>query len=222
MEDKIAELFKNPLKVIGLTICISSILSFFVLVAASSDLQTHGAQYHLSPQDAIVAKGQQVYLQEGCQYCHTQNIRPFAWELKRFSDAEALGYVFSPHVMDNYFEAPSLKGSRRIGPDISMSASLYDENQLKRLLRSPKNSAKLKDRLHQYTYLFKQKITDSQSLALSRKMSVMLLFRAPFSDIQQRGVFSGDELSRGDMLIAYLLSRGKRQMQFSSKYYSKR
>ena len=221
MESKIAELFTSPLRVLGFSLGISFVAILFIFAFASSTIDTHGAQYDLSTQSAVVMQGQRVYIQEGCQYCHTQNIRPFSWELRRFSDIEALGHSPASSLMEYYFEAPLLKGSRRIGPDLSRTASLYDEAQLRSLLRNSKSSAKLKTRLHQYAYLFEQEITEAENLALSRRIAAMLQFRAPFSDIQQRNAFANREFSRGDALVFYLLSRGQKQVQFNGKYYNK-
>ncbi len=196
------------------------LLSYFVL-SAVMDFQEdgHGKQAQLSPPHPLALKGAEVYMQEGCQYCHTQNLRPFAWEVKRFGDEEELGYFPLSGPMEYYFESPSLRGRRRIGPDLSRAASMYNEEQLRRLLKGLRKH-KLKDKLHQYAHLFSEPL-DTNKRGLSWKIRLMLQNNIAFSDNYQRSLLGTERYSRADALIHYLLSRGKKQMQFEGKYYRK-
>lgn len=58
---------------------------------------------------SLEAQGRRVYVQEGCWYCHTQQVRPVV------ADAE-LGPVSVPG--DYAGQDPALLGTRRIGPDL--------------------------------------------------------------------------------------------------------
>ena len=172
-----------------------------------------------SAPSAIVMRGQTVYYQEGCQYCHTQNIRPFAWELQRFSDKESLGYFIASSAAEYQFETPFLRGSRRIGPDLAYAATKYSAAELETLLKSGRNdNRKLKNVTHKYAYLFTA-ADAADGRSLSWAIRILLQADVPFSDPTQRSVFMDADLSRGDALIAYLLSRGQKQKQFRGKYY---
>jgi cytochrome c oxidase cbb3-type subunit I/II len=55
--------------------------------------------------------GRQVYLREGCWYCHSQYVRPVTGETRRWGPVSEVGeYVF---------DVPHLFGTRRIGPDLT-------------------------------------------------------------------------------------------------------
>ncbi len=61
-----------------------------------------------------VATGRQIYLQEGCWYCHTQQVRPIVTDV-------GLGPV--SEVGDYVYETPALLGTMRLGPDLMHAAS---------------------------------------------------------------------------------------------------
>lgn len=56
------------------------------------------------------ARGREIYVSEGCSYCHTQNVRPLAQDK-----------VFGrPSVGEDYvYNTPQLLGTERTGPDLS-------------------------------------------------------------------------------------------------------
>ena len=213
-------ILKNPLALSLLIVFFQGVLGVVLVVSVLPDSEKHGSQFSLSPEDAIVMEGQRVYIQEGCHYCHTQNLRPFAWELKRFTDLEKLGYFPSPNAMEYHFEAPFPKGSRRIGPDLSRLATLQTHSGLSEVLKNKKQHT-LKESVHQYGYLFEDNLK-SDAHSFSWKIRLLMQMRVPFSDNYQRSAsFSEEDISRGEALIQYLLSRGAKQMRFSGKYYRK-
>lgn len=61
----------------------------------------------LTPQEQ---HGRQIYVGEGCAYCHTQNVRPLQQDL-----------VFGrPSIAGDYaYSTPQLLGTERTGPDLS-------------------------------------------------------------------------------------------------------
>lgn len=64
----------------------------------------------LKPLTAAEARGRDVYVAEGCAYCHTQNVRPLVQDK-----------VFGrPSVGGDYaYDTPQLLGTERTGPDLS-------------------------------------------------------------------------------------------------------
>ena len=62
------------------------------------------------PLSAQQARGREVYVSEGCEYCHTQNVRPLKQDL-----------VFGrPSVAGDYaYGTPELLGDHRNGPDLT-------------------------------------------------------------------------------------------------------
>lgn len=62
------------------------------------------------PPTAQEARGREIYVSEGCSYCHTQNVRPLAQD-KLFG---------RPSVGEDYvYSTPQLLGTERTGPDLS-------------------------------------------------------------------------------------------------------
>lgn len=62
------------------------------------------------PLTAAEQHGREIYVGEGCSYCHTQNVRPLAQD-KLFG---------RPSVAADYaYDTPQLLGTERTGPDLS-------------------------------------------------------------------------------------------------------
>lgn len=64
----------------------------------------------LKPLTPLEARGRDVYVSEGCFYCHTQQVRPLSGD-KPFGRPSAPG--------DYAYQSPELLGSERNGPDLS-------------------------------------------------------------------------------------------------------
>src|SRR6185437_1537913 len=62
------------------------------------------------PLTALQAKGRDVYVANGCSYCHTQQVRPLDQD-KIFGRPSAPG--------DFAYQTPELLGSERTGPDLA-------------------------------------------------------------------------------------------------------
>lgn len=64
----------------------------------------------VKPLSAIEVEGREVYVANGCSYCHTQQVRPLAQD-KVFGRPSAPG--------DFAYQTPELLGSARTGPDLA-------------------------------------------------------------------------------------------------------
>jgi cytochrome c oxidase cbb3-type subunit 2 len=64
----------------------------------------------VAPLTALQAEGRDVYVAEGCSYCHTQQVRPLDQD-KIFGRPSAAG--------DFAYQTPELLGSERTGPDLT-------------------------------------------------------------------------------------------------------
>lgn len=65
------------------------------------------------------AQGLQVYLSEGCVYCHTQQVRPIPQDTSRYGRASAPGDYARLGPTDAWRHTPSVLGTERTGPDLS-------------------------------------------------------------------------------------------------------
>ena len=63
----------------------------------------------------IVSGGREVYVSEGCVYCHSQQVR----DVQNGADLERGWGVRRTVARDYLFETPPLLGSSRIGPDLA-------------------------------------------------------------------------------------------------------
>ena len=179
----------------------------------------NGSGALLDPPSPLALAGQEVYYQEGCQYCHTQNLRPFPWETARFADVESYGLYPLPTAAEYQFEAPLQRGSKRIGPDLSRIAGRLDATALTSLLKSKQEGKSLRADAHPYGYLFSSD-SDLYPLFQSWKVRAMIQGGARFSDPYQKSVFMElEDKSRGEALVEYLLSRGAKQAEFAGSFY---
>ena len=64
----------------------------------------------VEPLTALQAEGREVYVANGCSYCHTQQVRPLDQD-KAFGRPSAPG--------DFAYQTPALLGSQRTGPDLT-------------------------------------------------------------------------------------------------------
>jgi cytochrome c oxidase cbb3-type subunit I/II len=69
------------------------------------------------PYTALELEGRDVYVSEGCYTCHSQMIRPFAWESARY------GAVSTSD--DSVWDRPFQWGSKRTGPDLAREGGRY-------------------------------------------------------------------------------------------------
>ena len=61
-------------------------------------------------------RGRTVYAREGCAYCHTQQVRYLAADVRRFGPATL--------AWESRLDVPHLMGTRRIGPDLSRESGV--------------------------------------------------------------------------------------------------
>ncbi len=76
-----------------------------------------GDRYRVYPEGSAVAAGRQIYLQQGCYYCHTQEVRPIVTDAGLGPVSEGGDYVH---------ETPAMLGVERLGPDLMHVGERYD------------------------------------------------------------------------------------------------
>ncbi|HKZ28191.1 MAG TPA: cbb3-type cytochrome c oxidase subunit II [Acidimicrobiia bacterium] len=87
----------------------------------------------LSGLSALGLQGREIYVSEGCWYCHTQQVRPIVTDAK-------LGPVTQPDLLASI--APDTLGIQRIGPDLAHAGSrppTNDAGWLARFLTDPRS-----------------------------------------------------------------------------------
>lgn len=83
------------------------------------------APEQLKPLSALEARGRQIYISNGCIYCHTQQVRD-----SNFTADVSKGLGNRPSVPADYVnDAPHLLGTMRTGPDLfNVGSRLPDQN----------------------------------------------------------------------------------------------
>ncbi len=69
------------------------------------------------PYRALELEGRDLYVREGCYLCHSQMIRPFTFETKRYGDPSTLA--------ESVYDHPFQWGSKRTGPDLAREGGKY-------------------------------------------------------------------------------------------------
>ena len=92
-----------------------AIIVFFVLTLVMAVLpslreQTIWASITITPRSAEAERGRQVYMREGCGFCHTQMVRDLPMDRPYGRPSRAGDYAG---------EAPPMLGSQRTGPDLA-------------------------------------------------------------------------------------------------------
>lgn len=73
------------------------------------------AMKSVKPYRALELAGRDIYIREGCYTCHSQMIRPFQWETKRYGGEAST-------LEDSAYDHPFQWGSKRTGPDLAHEA----------------------------------------------------------------------------------------------------
>jgi cbb3-type cytochrome oxidase cytochrome c subunit len=109
--------------------CATSVLIAGETITAAPPEDPEGAAARNA--DSSWARGRDVYIREGCFYCHTQQVRPVLADV-------GLGPV--SNAGDYVFQEPPLLGQRRVGPDLFNAATrqgLATCDGVKNFLRDP-------------------------------------------------------------------------------------
>ncbi|HLK38252.1 MAG TPA: cytochrome-c oxidase, cbb3-type subunit I [Polyangiaceae bacterium] len=69
------------------------------------------------PYRPLELEGRDIYVREGCYTCHSQMIRTFDFEAKRYGDPSTMA--------DSYYDHPFQWGSKRTGPDLAREGGKY-------------------------------------------------------------------------------------------------
>jgi len=93
-----------------------------VIVAVAPALWV-GARNHPLPGSAplteLEQRGLEIYVAEGCVYCHTQQVRPIAQDTSRYGRPSVPADYARLAPQDIWRQTPSILGTERTGPDLS-------------------------------------------------------------------------------------------------------
>jgi cytochrome c oxidase cbb3-type subunit 2 len=104
-------------------------------VAGLKDYKTLAAQGDTDA--ALVVAGRQIYIAEGCWYCHTQQTRTIEADTVRSGWRGQKSPVSTPDEF--VYDQPHMFGTRRVGPDLSRVGGKYDAQWHTTHFRDPRS-----------------------------------------------------------------------------------
>ncbi len=91
---------------------IGTIVEFVPSFLVESNVQTIP---NVQPYTPLELEGRDIYIREGCNNCHSQQVRPFRSETVRYGEYSKSG--------ENVYDHPFLWGSKRTGPDLARTGN---------------------------------------------------------------------------------------------------
>ena len=188
---------KNIGLMIILIIIVVSIGGLVQIVPLFFQTSTTEAVAGLEPYSALRLAGRDVYVREGCYLCHSQMIRPFRAETERYGHYSVAG--------EFVYDRPFQWGSKRTGPDLHRVGGRYSDEWHRVHLVNPRDVVP-ESIMPGYPWLEK---TPADASAISKKMEVLRMLGAPYSDAEiEQAPAALEGKTEMDALIAYLQQLG--------------
>ena len=154
----------------------------------------------VKPYTPLELEGRDIYIREGCNDCHTQNVRALKIDEMRYG----------PYSRNGEFEYdfPHLWGSKQTGPDLQREGKKYNELWHYKHMLNPKSLEK-KSTMPNYPWLYSD---DLNTRLTAKKMQVLKTLGVPYNenDIQN----SNETLSKQEKEISEeLKSQGAQNVQ---------
>jgi len=124
----------------------------------------------VAPYSALELEGRDLYIREGCNTCHSQQVRPFKTETARYGPFSLAG--------EGIYDRPFLWGSRRTGPDLARLGGKYPDSWHWLHLVNPRQ-IEPNSNMPAFAFLTQQPL----DLSLTRrKLEVLRGLGTPYSD----------------------------------------
>lgn len=130
------------------------------------------ADAKVDPYTPLELAGRDIYIREGCYYCHSQQIRPLA--------AEVLRYGAPSTVADSMYDRPFQWGSKRTGPDLARVGKKYPDLWHYRHMIDPR-AVTAKSIMPAYPWL---EVKKTDFFVLRKKVAVMKQLGVPYTEEQ--------------------------------------
>ncbi len=124
------------------------------------------------PYTALEQEGRDIYIREGCNTCHSQQVRPFKTETDRYGPYSLAG--------ESAYDRPFLFGSRRTGPDLARVGGRYPHSWHWLHFENPRN---IEPRSNMPAFDFLSS-AEFDADALPRKLEVLAFLGAPYTEAE--------------------------------------
>lgn len=125
--------------------------TYFTMVVPLMDERLNNPGEDATPYTELELRGKQIYQNEGCWYCHTQQVRNLHYETVRYGMAEEETFkrygirtlIQAPPSQPGEFafDKPHMLGTRRIGPDLARVGGKYDNSWHVNHMRDPRSTS---------------------------------------------------------------------------------
>ncbi len=188
---------------------------------------TATGQLAVAPYTPLELEGRDVYVREGCYVCHSQMIRPFSDEFKR--------YGAPSRIEESMWDHPFQWGSKRTGPDLARVGGTKSNNWHYLHMLNPRDIEPVSI-MPAYPWLLDNLLDPEKVVAKIKAMRTLgvpysdeELVKAPelfkqqaqeiVQDLQGEGVKGVDANCELIALIAYLQRLGKNEVPTSMGVY---
>lgn len=138
------------------------------------------------PYSPLELEGRDLYIREGCNVCHSQQVRPFKTETDRYGPYSLAG--------EGVYDRPFLWGSRRTGPDLARIGGRYPDSWHWLHFENPRN-IEPRSNMPAFTFLLDTPL--DTSLTRDRLRALRRLGH-PYSDAEIEGALEDlHEQARG-------------------------
>ncbi len=163
---------------VTMSVLVGGLLEFLPLVLIPGNIPTIES---VQPYTPLELEGRDIYIREGCNNCHSQQIRPLQHEIERYGEYSKPG--------EHVYEHPHLWGSKRTGPDLARIGGKYPDLWHLRHMEDPR-SISPNSIMPPYDWLLRKDIKFDK---INRKVKVHSQLGVPYSEHE---IASADSLAR--------------------------
>jgi cytochrome c oxidase cbb3-type subunit I/II len=174
---------------VTLAVAVASLFEIIPTFLIRENLPTIASVQPYTPLELL---GRDIYVEEGCYNCHSQQVRPIRAETERYGEYSKPGEFVYDH--------PFQWGSRRIGPDLHRVGGKYPHLWHVRHMQDPA-SITPGSIMPSYAWMLEAK-TDFASV--QARVDVMLMLGVPYGNLIDRAEGVAREQARliGDEIVA--------------------
>ncbi len=180
-----------------LILLVISIAGLVEIVPLAGQAQIIQPSEGIEPYGALALAGRDIYVREGCYLCHSQQIRPFRAETRRYGHYSLAG--------ESVYDRPFQWGSKRTGPDLARVGGRYSDEWHRVHMLNPRDVVP-ESNMPSFPWLAK---ASPDPTVIAGRMRALRTLGDPYTDEQIAGaaeaIGSATEL---DALVAYLQGLG--------------
>ena len=162
-----------------LAVSIGGLIQIVPMLIVKSNIATITS---VKPYTPLELEGRDLYIREGCNNCHSQLVRPFRSEVKRYGEYSKSGEYVYDH--------PHLWGSKRTGPDLMRVGGKYPHSWHFSHMWNPQATT-TGSIMPAYKWMFDNKKMKHDDI--QKKMSVMKTLGVPYTDNDIANAFTSIE-----------------------------